>query len=147
VKLSLGPDAAGRWAKAIAAPPPSLASKLGITDQTVVRTIGAIEDDALRSALEEAGRISAKEAGLIVACVDTPESLDAALRASMAQLLKDVPIWIVYAKGRGHWLNEAGIRSLLREHGMMDTKVASVSAKLTALRFSLRKAEKLPQRI
>jgi hypothetical protein len=147
VQLLLGPSAAQKWAKAIAAGSPSLASKLGITDRTTVGTMGNIEDDALKSALDEAKRISAKDAGLIVACVDTPESLETTLRAAKPKLMKDVPMWIVYAKGPGHPLNEAGIRSLLREQGMMDTKMASVSAKLTALRFNLRKPEKQPQRI
>lgn len=109
--------------------------------------MGSIEDDALKSALDEAGRISAKDAGLIVACADTAESLDGMLQAAMPQLLRGIPIWIVYAKGQGHPLNEAAIRLLLRDHGMMDTKVASVSAKLTGLRFSLRKPDKRPQRI
>jgi hypothetical protein len=63
------------------------------------------------------------------------------LRASKAQLLKGVPIWIVYPKGPGHAINETAIRSLLRENGMIDTKVASVSSKFTALRFIYRKPE------
>jgi hypothetical protein len=51
-----------------------------------------------------------------------------------------VPIWMVYAKGPGHPLNESAIRSYLRTNGMMDTKVASVSSELTALRFTIRKS-------
>jgi hypothetical protein len=73
--------------------------------------------------------------------VDTPESLQTALDQAMKQLLTGIPIWFVYPKGPGHPLNETAIRTLLRSNGMMDTKVASVSAKLTALRFNLRKAE------
>jgi len=147
VQLFLGSGAAERWATAIATPAPSLARKLGITNKMIVRSIGSVQDDALKSALDEALWISAKDAGLIVAYVDTPESLHAALRAAKPQLLKDVPIWIVFAKGPGHPLNEATIRSLLRDHGMMDTKVASVSAKLTALRFCLHKLDKRPQKV
>jgi hypothetical protein len=48
---------------------------------------------------------------------------------------------MVYAKGPGHPLNESAIRSFLRGNGMMDTKVASVSSELTALRFSVRKSD------
>jgi len=70
--------------------------------------------------------------------VDSPESLNAALRDAKAQLHKGVPIWMVYAKGKGHAINETTVRSLLRENGMIDTKVASVSAKYTALRFIYR---------
>jgi hypothetical protein len=141
VQLFLGSTAAVSWAKAIATPPPALSRKLGITDKTILRTIGNIHDDALKSTLAEAAQISERGADLIVACVDTPESLRATLREAKAQLLRGVPIWMVYAKGPGHSLNESSIRSLLRSNGMMDTKVASVSAELTALRFSLRKSD------
>jgi hypothetical protein len=48
---------------------------------------------------------------------------------------------MVYAKGPGHDLSETAVRSLLRDNGMIDTKVASVSAKFTALRFIYRAAE------
>jgi hypothetical protein len=140
VQLFLGSTAAVSWAKAIATPLPALSRKLGITDKTIVRTIGGIHDANLKSALVEAARISARGADLIVAYVDTPQSLRATLREAKAQLSQGVPIWMVYAKGPGHSLNEASIRSLLRANGMMDTKVASVSDELTALRFSLRKS-------
>jgi hypothetical protein len=147
VQLFLGSDAAERWAAAISIPPPSLARKLGIATNTIVRTIGSIDDRALQSALDEAERISAKDSGLIVAYVDTPASLHEALRIAMPQLLKNVPIWIVHAKGSGHPLDETAIRSLLRDNGMMDTKVASVSDKLSALRFCLKKLDKRPQKV
>ena len=143
VRLFLGEGPAEKWAKSIVAPPPSLARKLGITENMIVRTIGCIQDQALEEAIAETKQVSAKDAELIVACVETPESLDATLEAAKAQLLKDVPIWIVYAKGSGHPLHEAAIRSFLRDHGMMDTKVASVSAKLTALRFNRRNSDQL----
>jgi hypothetical protein len=138
VQLDLG-TAAGRWAAAITNPAPSLARKMGITDKIVVRVIGEVCDEALSEALAEAAGISRKDAGMIVACVDSPELLHGALRNAKAQLLKGVPIWMVYAKGPGHVINENAIRTLLRENGMIDTKVASVSGKYTALRFNYRK--------
>ena len=141
VQILLGIPAAEKWAAAIKAPPAPLARKLGITPQSVVRTIGDVSDEALKEALAEAAQISAKNPDLIVACVDTPGSLAAALRAAKPQLLKSIPIWLVYPKGPGHPLNESTIRNLLRSAGMMDTKVASVSARLTALRFNLRKPD------
>jgi len=141
VELLLGSSVGAKWAAAITSPPPSLARKLGITNQTVVRTIGATQDESLKAALAEAARISARDADLIVACVETPESLKAAFKEAKKQLLDSVPVWIVYAKGPGHALNETAIRSLLRGEGLMDTKVASVSSGLTALRFNLRKAD------
>ncbi|MGA2649202.1 MAG: hypothetical protein ABSF28_01705 [Terracidiphilus sp.] len=141
VQLNLGAAAAEKWAATITSPPTALSKKLGITKTSVVRTIGAVPDETLQEALAEAARVSTKEADLIVAYVDSPESLHSALRASKAQLLKGVPIWIVYPKGPGHAINETAIRSLLRENGMIDTKVASVSSKFTALRFIYRKPE------
>jgi hypothetical protein len=144
VQLFLGLSAAGKWAAAITSPPQSLAKKLGVTNKTVVRIIGTVRDRALNSALEEAARNSAGDADLpdlMVACVDTPESLHEALLQAKAQLAKSVPIWVVYPKGPGHPLNESMIRSLLRASGMMDTKVASVSTKLTALRFNRPKSD------
>jgi hypothetical protein len=139
VELSLGSSVGTKWAAAITGPPPSLARKLRITNTTVVRTIGDAEDENLKSALAEAARVSGRDADLIVACVDTPESLKAALKQARKQLSDSVPIWIVYAKGPGYALNETAIRSLLRGEGLMDTKVASVSNELSALRFSLRR--------
>jgi len=136
VQLVLGSAVAAKWAVILATPPASLARKLGITDKTVVRTIGEIEDEGLKSALAEAGRISSKDANLIVACVDTPASLHGALKQAGAALAKGVPMWVVYAKGPGHPLNETAIRDFLRGSGLMDTRVASVSGALTALRFS-----------
>jgi hypothetical protein len=141
VELVLGATTAAKWAAIISSPPPSLARKLGITDTTMVRTIGLVEAGELKTALAEAARIADKGADLIVACVDSPEALQAAFKQARAALKKGAPIWFIYAKGPGHALNETAIRSLLRDNGMMDTKVASVSAKFTALRFNLRKSD------
>jgi len=138
VRLDLGAEVAKSWAKKIKSPPASLADKLGITGKTV-RTIGPIADVALDSALSSAARISSRNPDLIVSHVDSPESLATTLREARTQLARSIPIWLVYRKGPGHPLNEATIRATLRTHGFMDTKVASVSAELTALRFNLPK--------
>ncbi len=116
--------------------PPSLADKLGITNK-IVRTIGPVSDRALDSALTSAAQIRAENPDLIIACVDTIESLSTALRDAKKQLARGVPIWFVYRKGPGHPINESAIRTTLRDLGFMDTKVASVSTELTALRFNL----------
>ncbi len=138
VRLDLGAAAAKSWAKKIKTPPPSLADKLGITGKTV-RTIGPISDRALDSALTSAAGIATRNPDLILSYVDTPESLATTLREAKAQLARSIPIWLVYRKGSGHPLNESAIRATLRANGLMDTKVASVSAELTALRFNLPK--------
>ena len=140
IRLDLGAATAKSWAKKIKTPPPSLADKLGISGKTV-RTIGPVSDKAVFSALCEAALISARKPDLIVACIDTPESLAATLQDAKAQLARSVPIWLIYRKGPGHPLNESGIRTTLRARGLMDTKVASVSPELTALRFNLPKSQ------
>jgi hypothetical protein len=137
-QLHLGAKTAESWAKKIKSPPPTLAAKLGIIGK-VVRTIGPVSDKAVFSALCQAALVSARKPDLIVACIDTPESLVATLQEAKAQLARSVPIWLIYRKGPGHPLNESAIRTTLRANGLMDTKVASVSPELTALRFSLPK--------
>jgi hypothetical protein len=139
IRLDLGAAAAKSWAKKIKTPPPSLAEKLGTTGKTV-RTIGTISDRTLDAALTSAVLISSRNPDLILSYVDTPESLAVTLREAKAQLARSIPLWIVYRKGPGHPLNESAIRTTLRARGLMDTKVASVSGELTALRFSLPKS-------
>ncbi len=139
IQLHLGAKAAESWAKKLKTPPPTLADKLGITGRTV-RTIGPIADKALNSALTSASLISAEDPDIILSQIDTPESLAATLREAKTQLARSIPIWLVYRKGPGHPINEAGIRTTLRAQGLMDTKVASVSEHLTALRFNLPKS-------
>lgn len=139
VELHLGADQSAKWAAAITAGPKPLAKKLGITSETIVRTIGAIDDEALSAALAQAVQLSARGSHLIVACIETPAQLSAALKSASAQLAKRVPIWLVYPKGPRHPLNESMIRAAVLPLGLVDTKVAAVSPRLTAIRFNLRK--------
>ncbi len=141
VELILGKSTAESWAAKITTPPPSLAKKLGITNQTRVRVIGAVCDETLQQALNEAAKISAQSAICLSPALIPLRTCKPPSKHARADLSKGIPIWIVYAKGPGHALKESDIRSLFRTHGLMDTKVASVSAKFTALRFNLRKAE------
>lgn len=141
VELFLDADQAAKWASAIKAGPASLARKLGITDKSVVRTIGDMSDEALSDALAEAAQISPGNPSIIVASIETPQELAAALKKAEAQLAKGIPIWLVYPKGPGHPLNESVVRRELLARGMVDTKVAAVSTKLTAIRFNLRRAK------
>jgi hypothetical protein len=138
MQLHLGAKAAESWAKKIKTPPPTLADKLGITGK-IVRTIGPVADRALDSAISSAAQISAENPDLILSIIDTPEALASTLRNAQKQLARSIPIWLVYRKGPGHPINETHIRSTLRALGYMDTKVASVSPELTALRFNLLK--------
>ena len=140
VALALG-DAAPRWAAALAKPPPSLAAKLGITAGTRVLLDGAVDDAALAEALAVGTIVAANSAGadLIVARVDDPDALAAAASRHGAQLARNVPMWVVYTKGKAAPLGESAVLALLRERGLIDLKVAAVSPALTALKFVRRR--------
>lgn len=140
VALALGSTLAAKWAEALLKPPPSLAKKLGITANTTVWMIGAVEDAALKAALAEAKSVSRRSGDLIVARVDTTTDLHAALLRAADLLADGVPIWFVYRKGPGHPLNENIVRTTALGAGIVDTKVASVSNALTALRFAKRRS-------
>jgi hypothetical protein len=77
---------------------------------------------------------------LAIARINTPEDLFGSLRKTASLLEKGVALWLIYPKGQGHALREADVRSAARAVGLIDTKVASVSASLTALRFIKRKS-------
>jgi hypothetical protein len=136
VALRLGADAAPRWAKAIQTPPPSLAGKLGISRATRLSVVGNIESDELKAAVAEAAPASEKEVDLVLFCVNSQSEL----QQCFAARTYTSPLWIVYPKGARSGMKESGVRDLLRSRGFIDTKVASVSARLTALRFVQRKS-------
>jgi hypothetical protein len=136
VELNLGPEAAHRWAKAIRTPPPSLSSKLGISRATRLSVIGDIESEELKAALAEASPASAKEVDLVLLCVNSQSEV----HQYLAGETYTGPLWVIYPKGPSSEVKESGLRDLLRSHGFIDTKVASVSEKLTALRFVKRKS-------
>jgi hypothetical protein len=139
--LALGSAMAQKWVKALTIPPPSLANKLGISGDIVVRMVGVVDDDALRAALSLAKAIAEKNADLILARVNTPDELGQALRTTAKQLAARVPIWFIYPKGRGHALTENDVRSRGLAAGIVDTKVCAVSATLTGLRFVKRRTD------
>jgi hypothetical protein len=138
VALRLGADAAPRWAKAIQTPPPSLAGKLGISRATRLSVVGNLESDELKEAVAEAAPASEKEVDLVLFCVNSQSELQQCFRGRTYTS----PLWIVYPKGARSGMKESGVRDLLRSRGFIDTKVASVSARLTALRFVQRKSNR-----
>jgi hypothetical protein len=139
VCLILGEATVSKWAQAMLTPPPSLAKKLGITPKFKVRIIGTIDDNALRQALADAHKVTRGNVDLILARVNTPAELIAAFAKTADLLAHGTPIWIVYRKGPGHAINESGIRTAGLAARVVDVKVASVSAQLTALKFVKRK--------
>lgn len=146
ITLKLEARVAEKWAKAILAPPPSLAKKLGITPMSTVWVIGEIDDAALENALAEARRVVRKGTGagadVIVARVKAAAELARAFKTAAKRTSIGVPIWIVYRKGSGHVISESDVREAGLATGIVDAKVASVSPALTAVKFVRRKNPK-----
>lgn len=134
VELELGPEVAQRWAKAIASPPRSLAGKLGISPTTKLSVMGEVQSEELKKAISEASAARGKEVDLTLICVNLQSELDQYFAGQTCS----GPLWVVYPKGANSSVKESALRELLRSRGFIDTKVASVSAKLTALRFAKR---------
>ncbi len=134
VMLCLGASLAQSWAKKIATPPPTLAVKLGITPQSNLLVIGDYADEELNTAIATAATMESKNPDLILAHVRTADDLNHAL-GLYSKIPNDPPIWIVYPKGPKKPIGETEIRNILRRENFIDTKVASVSPTLTALRF------------
>jgi hypothetical protein len=134
VTLCLGASLAQSWAKKIATSPPTLRMKLGITSQSNLLVISDCADEELKTAVEIAATAESKNPDLILAHVRTVGDLNHALDL-YAKIASHPPIWIVYPKGPKKPIGETEIRNTLRRESFIDTKVASVSASLTALRF------------
>ena len=83
--------------------------------------------------------VSQTKGDLILARVDTPADLKAALVKAAGQLAAGIPIWFIYRKGPGHPLNENLVRTTALATGIVDTKIAAVSAEFSALRFVKRR--------
>lgn len=140
VALELGGAMAAKWASALLKPPPTLAKKLGITRETTVSMMGTVDDAALKGALAEAKAVSKSKGDLILARVNTPAELHLALMNAADQLKSGIPIWFIYRKGPSHPLNENQVRETALATGIVDTKVAAVSAEFSALRFVKRRS-------
>lgn len=134
VTLTLGSALAQNWARKIAAPPPTLAAKLGISSPSKLLIIGECADEEVNAAAAIAVTTESKNPDLILAHVRTVTDLNYALDL-YSKIPNDAPIWIVYPKGPNKPIGETEIRDTLRRENFIDTKVASVSATLTALRF------------
>jgi hypothetical protein len=131
VELSLGSEVAQRWANVITSPLPTLAHKMGISASTKVFVIGMARGEELKAAIAEGIAASEKDAELILICVNSQLELD----RYVAGKSYSKPLWIIYPKGAASAVKEPVVCGLLRSQGFIDTKVAAVSATLTALRF------------
>lgn len=136
VELDLGPEIAQRWAKAITSPLPDLASKLGISSTTRLSIVGDVQSEELKAAVAQGTAASGREIDLTLICIHSQS--EAGLLHQ--HLTGNGPLWVVYPKGTNSPFKESDVRELLRSRGFIDTKIASVSAELTAIRFVKRKS-------
>jgi len=135
VSISLGSALAQRWAKAVSTPPPSLAKKLGISPASRLMVLGEIQSKELDAAVAEAETVDATDASLIIISVNNAHDLNLAVNRLAKRQSDATPLWVVYPKGPAGVFGETSVREVLRKRGFIDTKVASVSSALTALRF------------
>lgn len=138
IALDLGAGRAALWQRKLTTPPPSLAAKLGIGPEAKALVIGAVPDEALTAALDGAVAEDPMSARSSLAVVTSEAELSAALETHAA-VPAGAPIWIVYGKGRQAVLGEAAVRSYMRTHGYIDSKVSAVSETLSATRFARRR--------
>jgi hypothetical protein len=136
VALLMGATEAELWLQKIKAPPKSLRDKLGLSDEAKAYVVGQVDDTALRSALD--GFTATTAARMIIAIARDERQVAAAAEAAK-HLVAGATIWIVYEKGKNSVFGETRVRDAMRTLGYVDTKVAAVSARLTASRFSSRK--------
>lgn len=131
--LNLGEPEANRWVTAMLKPLPTLAEKLGISQEKRAFVIGEVTDDTLRTALVDVITDTLDQAKVIVAVLTTESDLETALQ--QAESASHLPIWCIYSKGKQDGINEAIVRNRMRASGFIDTKVSAVSVQNTATRY------------
>ncbi len=125
--FELGDALAAKWAEKIRNPP-SLMKKLGVKAGTRVAVRGACGEDFLRQLREAGGVIDEGKPEVLFVFARSEQDLLGGWNGADS-------VWAVYPKARQE-LTEGQVIASGRAAGMKDTKVASVSAELTALRFS-----------
>jgi hypothetical protein len=138
--LELG-DQADRWAGKIRHPP-SLADKLGLTADSVVAIVGVEDEGVIETVRARAKSVTtghlARGASLILAGLGRAADLQrfASLRDAIAP---DGAIWTIRPKGVPE-ISESAVRAAALAVGLVDVKVARVSATHTAEKFVIPKA-------
>ena len=130
--LALGATKSAAWAKKIAAPPPSLAKKLGLSETSMAHVIGPVDDAALAAALQSHTAATLAEAAFILAVLRNEADLAALLKAHGKSALL---LWLANVKGAKCALGENAIRAVMRRAGFMDVKSCAVSAAFSATRY------------
>jgi hypothetical protein len=123
-----------------------LLDKLGVRPGMRVALIGQLEDDdedpddvpfatrlAERTADVTVGE-AAPDTDLVLLAADSTAELEA-LGRLRGRIRPAGAIWVVSRKGRAATLRDVEVIAAAREHGLVDNKVVSFSARRTALRL------------
>ena len=121
-----------------------LLDKLGIRPGMRVAIVGALEDDD--EVLDEAGPFRARlaertsditdgspnpDTDIVLLAADATRELDA-LADLQSRIRPAGAIWVVSRKGKAATLRDVEVIAAAREHGLVDNKVVSFSARRTA---------------
>jgi hypothetical protein len=138
--LEIG-KAAEKWAEKILHPP-SRAGKLGLKAGAEVRLVGEFEQDFLEELRGCAVELADGKAKADLVFFTATAARDLARVAKLKAWLKPAgALWVVYPKGVPA-IREIEVLQAGRAAGLKDTKVASFSSTLTALRFAIPVAER-----
>jgi hypothetical protein len=139
--LRLGP-AAEKWAARIRNPP-ALAQKLGVRPGARVSVLGLPEAEVRREVDGAGADVSTrlrKPSDLVLAYFADRGGL-ARLAAMGRAVAPEGAVWALWTKGRKE-LREDDIRAAARPLGLVDVKVASVSAALSGLKLMWRRSRR-----
>jgi hypothetical protein len=134
-------DAAARWAEKIRNPP-SVLDKLGVKPDMVVALVGQ-SDPALAAEIRaRTSKVGKPRAGTEMVFLFATKGGDLARLGTLrASLVPHGAIWVVWPKGRPE-LKEDHVREAARGAGLVDVKVASVSAALSGLKLMIPRAKR-----
>ncbi len=135
--LTLGAKEAAAWSKALEKPLPSLAAKLGVSEQAKAWVMGGPAPEEVTVALAGSVATGHEGAALIIAVLRGPGDLLAALAAGQTHGLR---VWCVHGKGKGAAVSDADVRATFRAAGWMDIKASAVSEGFTATLYRPPKA-------
>jgi hypothetical protein len=133
--FDLGAQAA-KWADKIKNPK-SLLDKLGVKAGMRTSVLGIHDDNFLKDLYSRTGNITigkpAKDSDLIFFAAEHNDALEK-LRDLSSSLKPNGAIWVVYPKGQKN-ITESSVFAAGKRAGLVDIKVASLSATHTALKF------------
>ena len=127
--LTLGAKEAAAWVRALDKPLPSLAAKLGVSPDAQALMIGGPAPREIADAVAGSVALAPERAALIIAVLNGPEDLQAALQAGQHHGLR---VWCVHGKGKGAAVTDSSVREAFRGAGWMDIKSCAVSGTFTA---------------